>query len=242
MNSLYKKSETWFAVLFIIIYVVGFSIADNISRSVGIEKSITVLFGVILFAVIFFFIKKNKLFEYYGLCKSSLPAKKVLYYFPLIIIISINLWFGVKMNFTPVETVLYIITMLLVGILEEIIFRGFLFKGLCKDNVRTAIIVSSLTFGFGHIINLFNGSGASLLSNICQISYAIAIGFLFVILFQRGKSLWPCIITHGIFNSLSIISNKEIAGNYIIPISIVIIFICLGYSLYLIKITSKSRV
>ncbi|MGL5820715.1 MAG: lysostaphin resistance A-like protein [Sarcina sp.] len=129
------------------------------------------------------------------------------------------------MNFTPVETVLYIITMLLVGILEEIIFRGFLFKGLCKDSIKVAIIVSSLTFGFGHIINLFNGSGASLLFNICQISYAIAIGFLFVILFQRGKSLWPCIITHGIFNSLSIISNKEIAGNYIIPISIVIIFI-----------------
>ncbi|MGL5820714.1 MAG: hypothetical protein ACRCYE_03655 [Sarcina sp.] len=85
MNSLYKKSETWFAVLFIIIYVVGFSISDNISRSVGIEKSITVLFGVILFAVIFFFIKKNKLFEYYGLCKSSLPAKRFYIIFRLLL-------------------------------------------------------------------------------------------------------------------------------------------------------------
>ena len=31
MKKLYEKSEIWFSVLFIIIYVIGSSIADNLS-------------------------------------------------------------------------------------------------------------------------------------------------------------------------------------------------------------------
>ena len=239
MNSLYKKNETWFAVLFIIIYVVGMSIADNLSKSVGIGKSITTLFCIVLSCSIVLFIRKNKLFTYYGLCKSDLPAKKVLYYFPLFIIGTVNLWFGVTMNFTPIETLFYVLSMLFVGFLEEIIFRGFLFKSMCKNNVKTAIVVSSLTFGIGHIVNLVNGSGAELMDNFCQVCYAVAIGFLFVTLFYRGKSLWPCIIMHSVFNSLSAFSNKEMAELYRIPIAITLIVVSLGYSLFLIKRTPK---
>ena len=239
MNSLYKKNETWFAVLFIIIYVVGMSIADILSKSVGIAKSITTLFCIVLSCIIVLFIRKNKLFTYYGLCKSDLPAKKVLYYFPLFIIGTVNLWFGVKMNFTPIETLFYVLSMLFVGFLEEIIFRGFLFKSMCKNNVKTAIVVSSLTFGIGHIVNLVNGSGAELMDNFCQVCYAVAIGFLFVTLFYRGKSLWPCIIMHSVFNLLSAFSNTEMAELYRIPIAITLIVISLGYSLFLIKRTPK---
>lgn len=242
MYCWYKKNESWFAVLFIVIYVVGSSVADNLSKSFGIEKSITSLFQLVLSTIIFLFIQKNKLFEYYGLCKSNLSAKKVLYYFPLVIIGSVNLWFGVKMNLSPIETLFFILSMVLVGFLEEIIFRGFLFKALCKDNVKTAIIVSSLTFGIGHIVNLFNGSGAELIPNLCQIGYAIPIGFLFVTLFYRGKSLWPCIITHSVLNSLSVFSNKAMAETYRIPVAIILIVVSLGYMLFLIKRTPKPTV
>lgn len=239
MYRLYKKSETWFAVLLIIIYVAGVSIADSMSRSAGIQKSITTLFCIALSAVIFLFIRKNKLFTYYGLCKSDLPAKKVLYYLPLVVIGTVNLWFGVQMNFTLIETLFYVLSMLLVGFLEEVIFRGFLFKAMCKDNVKTAIIVSSLTFGMGHIVNLLNGSGAELIANLCQVCYAVAVGFLFVTLFYRGKSLWPCIITHSVINSLSTFQNKEMVAVYRIPVAITLIVVSLGYSLFLIKRTPK---
>ena len=49
--------------------------------------------------------------------------------------------------------------MLCVGFAEEVIFRGFLFRAMEKDNVKTAIIGSSVTFGLGHVLNLVNGSG-----------------------------------------------------------------------------------
>jgi membrane protease YdiL (CAAX protease family) len=81
------------------------------------------------------------------------------------------------------------LTMMLVGFLEELIFRGFLFTALRKDSLKVAVIVSSVTFGMGHIVNLLNG--APLGETLLQIVYATAAGFLFTAIFLRGGSLWP---------------------------------------------------
>ena len=56
-----------------------------------------------------------------------------------------SIFFGVKLNYSVPETVFYILSMLCVGFLEEIIFRGFLFVGMAKKSVKSAIIVSSVT-------------------------------------------------------------------------------------------------
>ena len=98
--------------------------------------------------------------------------------------------------------------MLGVGFLEEMIFRGLLFNAMLKDSSKTAIIVSSITFGMGHIINLINGSGAELIPNLMQVVYASAVGFMFVMIYYRTKSLFVCIITHGLFNALSVFANE----------------------------------
>lgn len=235
MKKLYEKSEIWFAVVWIIIYVVGSSIADSVSAELGVEKSATLLFQAVLFVLVLGFIGKNSLTEYYGLCRGKYPAKKFLYYIPLALIASVNIWFGARMNLSIPETFCYVGSMLLVGFLEEIIFRGFLFKAMSRDNVRTALIVSAVTFGIGHIVNLLNGSGADLTSNLCQIVYAVAIGFLFVTIFYRGGSLWPCIITHSILNSLSVFSNETAAVRYLIPVSAALTLISLAYCLVLTK-------
>ena len=87
------------------------------------------------------------------------------------------------------------LSMACVGVIEEVIFRGFLFKAMCKDNIKLAVFISSITFGMGHIVNLLNGK--DLIATLLQICYASAIGFLFTIIFYKGKSLLPCIITHG---------------------------------------------
>jgi membrane protease YdiL (CAAX protease family) len=121
--------------------------------------------------------------------------------------------------------------MFCVGFLEEIIFRGFLFKMMEKDNKKLAIIVSSLTFGIGHMINLLNG--AELIPTLIQVCYAISVGFLFVIIFNKCKSLWPCIIAHGLTNALSIFNVNNALTLYISPIFIIVISV--AYSIYIIK-------
>ncbi|MBP5193006.1 MAG: CPBP family intramembrane metalloprotease, partial [Eubacterium sp.] len=94
-----------------------------------------------------------------------------------------------------------------VGFLEEIIFRGFLFLGMAEKNIKSAILVSSVTFGIGHIVNLLNGK--PVLETLLQIVFATAVGFVLVMLFHKGKSLIPCIIFHSINNALSAISDEE---------------------------------
>ena len=234
IKKLYEKSEIWFAVAWIIAYVVLASTGDNISADLGIEKIVTLPILIALSAILYFFVCKNRLTEKYGLCKSKLPAAKMLYYIPLLVLLTANLWYGAAMNLSPLETVLYILSMFCVGFLEEMIFRGLLFKAMVKNGVRSAIIVSSVTFGIGHIVNLINGSGAELLPNLLQVVYAIAIGFAFVMIYCRTKSLLPCILTHGIFNGLSAFANEAaMTPQREIVSGILLAVIGGGYALYL---------
>lgn len=207
LNALHEKSELYFALVWIGIYCIVNSLAHPISDAIGIESSAALVFNAVLTVALYIWVKRKGLLEYYGLCGSKVPAARFLWYIPLIIFMSRNLWLGFGMNLPAADTVCYILSMLCVGFLEEVIFRGFLFKALAKDNVKTAIIISSVTFGLGHILNLFNGSGMELVENLCQVVGAIACGFLFVIIFYRGGSLIPCIVAHSVNNAVSVFSN-----------------------------------
>ncbi len=243
VNKFYNKSELGFAIFWIVVYILLASIADSVSLTIGVEKCITSITLVAMSVFILLWIIRNNHINKYGLCKPKHNSKYYLYYIPLIIMISINLWLGFALNYSIIETVLFIISMLCVGLLEEIIFRGFLFKAMAKDNLLSAIIVSSVTFGIGHIINLFSGGGESLVASICQVFYAMAAGFLFVVIFYRGGSLIPCIITHSLFNALSCFMNYAILTPLIdIIISIVLIVLNVGYALVLLKTLPKENI
>lgn len=210
MKKLYTKSRLTFSIIWIVAYCVLMSIGDSLSESVGISKAVTLPIALTMSVVLLIFIKRNGLSNEYGLCKSKVPAGKMLFYLPLVILMSANLIYEFKLNLSLAETALYILTMLCVGFLEEVIFRGLLFKSMAENGVKSAIIVSSITFGMGHIINLFNGSGTELLPNILQIIYATAAGFMLVMIFHKTGSLIPCIVFHGIFNALSVFADEGV--------------------------------
>ena len=234
LKKLYEKSEIWFALAWIIGYVVLASTGDNISADLGIDKVVTLPILIAMSGVLYFFVSKNGLTEKYGLCRPKLPAEKMLYYIPLLLLLTANLWYGVALNQSPLETVLYILAMFCVGFLEELIFRGLLFQAMAKDGVKSAIIVSSMTFGIGHIVNLVNGSGAELLPNLLQVMYAVAIGFAFVMIYCRTRSLMPCIIVHSVFNGLSAFANEAVMTPRRQIISgVLLAVIAGGYALYL---------
>ena len=167
--------------------------------------------------------------KYYGLVLVK-DSKKFLYFIPLLLIISVNLWNGININNSVVEIICHIISMINIGFIEEIIFRGFLFKMMEKDDLKSAIIVSSITFGIGHIINLF--TGGEFLSTLMQVFYCISIGYLFVLIFHKSGSLIPCIMCHSIFNALSIF---HVDGSLFYLSSIFLIIVPLVYSYYINK-------
>ena len=238
MINLFRKKEDIFAIICIVIYVLGYSVCDSISESIGIPKLITLIFGIVMSAVLFGFAKKNDLMEYLGLCRVEKSGRELLWFIPVIIFTTTNLWTGVALNATVLVTVLSILSMFCVGFLEELIFRGFLFKAMSKTNMTSAIIVSSLTFGIGHIVNLLNG--AEFFPTMLQIAYACAIGFCFVMIFCVGKSIVPCIISHILFNSFSIIAGDRSMTMRLIIIAMIMV-LSLVYAFYLFRIFRREN-
>lgn len=232
LKKLYDKDEVWFAVGWIIVYVMAFANADSISESLGTAKLLTVPVGLLLAAIVYGFVRKNGLFRHVGLCRLSGNYRQFLWFLPLVLISSVNFWNGVTINAAPLETMLYILSMCCVGFLEEVIFRGFLFQGMRKTNANTAIIVSSLTFGTGHIVNLL--LGAPVFDTLLQLVYASAIGFCYTAVFYTGGSILPCIVSHIFVNSTSIFAQEPTAAANI-AIAIVQSVLSTGYGLYLLR-------
>lgn len=241
LKKLYDKSKIWFAVAWIILYCVLLSLGDSISSIIGVEKAVTLPVGILLSAILLLFLKKNRLFEAYGICASKATARPMLYYLPVLVMLTANLWYGVTMNYGLAETLLFILSMFCVGFLEEVIFRGLLFNAMREDSYKVAVIVSSLTFGIGHIINLFNGSGAELIPNLLQVVYATAAGFMFVMIYCKTESLIGCILVHGLFNALSVFSNESAATTETrIIFCILLTAITAAYAVYL-ALTMKVK-
>ena len=227
MKKIFEKYETLFCILLIIVYII---VNSYCIQNFGIEDYRSTIINTIFSIALIILMIILRRTSYYGLTKVK-NLKKYLYFIPLFLIVSVNLWNGVNINNSISEIIFYILTMINVGFIEEIIFRGFLFKMMAKDNIKTAIIISAITFGMGHIVNLLNG--ADLISNLMQICYAISIGYLFVIIFYKSKSLIPCIITHCLVNSLSIFNVENGISLYVS--SMFLIIVPLAYAVYINK-------
>ena len=237
MTKLYQKSEMTFAILWIVSYVILSSLADQLSESLGAVKSVTAVLHIAMSLLLFFWIRNNHLSGKYGFCRPEVAARRFLYYIPLIIIASTAFWGGINLRYGFPETLLFVISMCCVGFLEEVIFRGLLFRAMEKDNLKSAVIVSALTFGIGHIVNLFNGSGKDPISSVIQIVFAVLVGFVLVWIFYSGKSLIPCVLFHAANNAFKVV---EAAGSLSpqaeLILNLVVITVVLGgYLFYLVK-------
>ena len=227
MNKLFEKHETLFCMLLIAVYILVNSLCvQNFGYTSCVSFIVNTILSVCLVGIVLL-LKKS---AYYGF-KKVRNWKEYLYFLPLVAIVSVNLWNGFNINDSVSGIVFHILTMLNIGFIEELIFRGFLFRMMEKTNVRSAMIVSALTFGIGHIVNLLNG--ADLIPTLMQICYATATGYLFVVLFYKSKSLIPCIITHCLVNSLSVFNVENTLSLYIAPVFLTVV--PLVYAVYIHK-------
>ena len=166
-------------------------------------------------------------------------------YIPLPIIAAVGVIFGFAPQYEPATLAVHTVYMLFAGFLEEIIFRGFLFRGMAKKNMTSAIIVSAVTFGIGHIVNLLNGY--ELVENLLQIVYAVGVGFLLVFIFVRTGSLITCIAFHSLNNILAGFGSAQMLvdlvgseqGGQMLNIGIRIALTAV-YLLYVLKSTPKK--
>lgn len=219
MKKIYEKNELWFALSWIIAYCV---ITIPIRGSLGDESLAMLIALAVIAAGILIFIKGNHLERKYGLVKWQSGAKDYLYFLPVLILTTGNLWDGFGMAYRGAAQVYAVLSMLLIGWIEELIFRGFLFRALLdRDPAPAAITVSAVTFGMGHIVNLLAGQGG--LETLIQVFFAIAWGFLFTVLFYQSGSLLVCIAAHGLVDVFAKFAAAESRTGYLYPVVTIIV-------------------
>ena len=234
MRKLYEKHEVLFAVLWIVAYCV---VMAPLKGKFNWDSGWMLLALLLFAAAITAFVKTGRLEKKYGLAGWPADMKKYLYFLPVWVLATGNLWDGFAPSFTGLGQLIAVLSMILVGYVEEMLFRGFLFKAILSgEKAVTAIIISSLTFGMGHIVNLFAGQAS--FETFVQMIFAVSWGFILTMVFYKSGSLIPCIIAHAMIDAFSLFGAD-------IPL---VDWICIGvtvvgaivYCLYLSKLKTPE--
>lgn len=221
MMKLYQKKPILFAVLWILLYCFA---TIPIRGELGDESIWMLVVLAAIAAAVTVFVKKNHLEETYGLSFFPKNAKRYLYFIPMWVLVTGNLWGGFALSYSGAAQVFAVLSMLLIGYIEEMLFRGFLFKALIpKDGVKISVVISSVTFGIGHIVNLLAGQAD--IETVIQVLFAIAWGFIFTMIFYKSGSLLLCIIAHGLVDAFSKFSAGGITGEWIYMIATIVVAI-----------------
>lgn len=136
----------------------------------------------------------------------NIPSTNWIYYLPLVLVLGINCMNGFKS--ASGSTWLYFIGFtLLVGFVEETIYRGLILRTLLAKGVTTAVVTSSILFGVTHILNAL--SGQSLFDTIVQIVYALLVGLVLALLIIMNNNILPLITFHFIHNLIQFMSPSD---------------------------------
>lgn len=209
LDRLYRRDEVAYAVAWIVAYVALTSFADGLSQDGGTAAVVTAPVLAGLSALLWAWFAHAGLRERYGFRPADVPASGMLFYLPLALVACKKLLPALGMAGTALEAVLFVVKMLCVGFLEEAIFRGLLFRAIERESRTRAIVISSVTFGLGHIVNLFNASAQDLAVTLAQIVFALGVGFALVLVLLKSGSIWPCVVFHGANNVFTFFESES---------------------------------
>ncbi|MBW4096279.1 MAG: CPBP family intramembrane metalloprotease [Acidobacteria bacterium] len=199
MLKLQDTKPIWHALIWIAIYIVAVNLGDNFGQMLDFPE-LTSIVLVALSAVLIIYLRSGGRLAFYGV-RSVQPGTlpPVLFYLPLFAISFLQYAKG----FAPdldLQIILYaILLMAAVGFIEELLFRGFLLQALrARGSLTRAILISGVTFGFGHIVNLLRGY--SLTDQALQVVAAVLIGIALAYCVALTGSIMPGVAFHVLFN------------------------------------------
>ncbi|MGL6198905.1 MAG: CPBP family intramembrane glutamic endopeptidase [Lachnospiraceae bacterium] len=224
-----KKSYRLFFIGFIL-YFAQNVLLSLLTGSTSLEPIWATLFScVIVLGIMLVIVHSKERFKYYGIRVGEKTAFNyqihIFLFLPLLNISYILIL--ARINFAEV-----LIRALFVGIMEELIFRGFLYRAIEeKSNTKKAIILSSIIFGLYHLVNV---GSMPIQYVLLQVVYAMAIGIVFAIVFFATESLVLCIITHALVDVLGMACEV-----FNPTVEIVRTFICIMLAIYYIYMMKK---
>ena len=224
------------ALIAIFIYIALVNVGDALGETYGVGSVITAILVLALAAVLV----KTQSRKDLGLVIPHVGnLQRVVYYLPLLLMVLIQWVAGLQPGMGAPGMGEAALLMLGVGFVEEVLFRGLLFQAIEKTSTtRRAVIISGVTFGLGHIVNLLRGYSASELAG--QIVLAIAIGILLSLIMARTRSSIAGAVFHILFKFSGTVTNKgsELQGLFLIGL----LLISLGTIVLLLRPSLQKKV
>lgn len=224
------------ALIAIFIYIALVNVGDALGEAYGLGSVITALLVLALASVL---VKKHARKELGLIIPSLSNLQKWVYFLPLALMVLVQWVAGLEPGIGAAGVGEAALLMLGVGFVEEVLFRGMLFQAIEKTSTtRRAVIISGVTFGLGHIVNLLRGYSASELAG--QIVLAIAIGILLSLLMARTRSVVVGAVFHILFNFSGTVTNQgsESQGLFLIGL----LLISLGTIVLLLRPSLQKKV
>lgn len=148
--------------------------------------------------------------------------RDMLWCLPCFLVAVVNFPFSALMSGTLVINrmdlmPLYIIYVILIALLEEFIFRGFVitllynFFKFKKYPYLLTTVVASLFFSLAHLTNLL--VGADIVSVLLQIVYSFLIGAMLTVVLFKTRNIWMCVLIHALFNFGGLLTSFIAIGN-----------------------------
>lgn len=216
----YSKKHPIISIILIeIIFLLVVFIAGAIATIKQLSYNTPILISFIPTALflLFYFSWKRK-WTYYGF-KREMKRENWILYLPLLIILIVLCLQGFSSQ--PLETIIFYVGFaILIGFVEESIYRGIMIKILLPLGILPAILTSSILFSVTHMLNLL--SGQSLGQTGLQLAYSFLIGIVLAQLFIKTGNILPLILFHSLHNLIQFLGS---GGSSTILDTIVIIIL-----------------
>jgi len=227
-----QKKPILHALIWIFLYIVVVNIGDIVRAATDAAYATAVL--VIAFAALMtVYLVRCGQMRAVGLRSVGMDdLRAALFYLPLALLVVLQFVTGIDPALGVAQLGGVVALMLGVGFVEEVLFRGLLYRAIERNaGMRRAVLVTGITFGLGHIVNLLRGADALALAG--QIVVAVAIGIVLALLVAATGSIVPGIVFHICYN----IGGGIATGNTGPQIALMAITlgICLLYSFYLVR-------
>jgi membrane protease YdiL (CAAX protease family) len=168
--------------------------------------------------------------------KKSDNLHDLIFLWPAALLLLVHLLFILFSDLPPTKSLMIlIINTLIIGISEELMFRGILFHGASSSfGIWRAVWITSIIFSVVHVTNGFITE--NFVASIMQAFFAFVLGFHLAALRVRLGTIIPCVIIHWIWDFLAYLSTYQ-GWNLILPLELLFLI----YSIWLLQNYLPSR-
>ncbi|MDR9852578.1 CPBP family intramembrane glutamic endopeptidase [Paenibacillus sp. VCA1] len=167
---------------------------------------------------------------------NAIPGQNWIYYLPLVLVLGCIALNGFR-TVSVREALFFVLFTLLVGFVEETVYRGLILHiMLRKKSIAAAVITSSLLFSVTHVLNMLSGQSAE--DTVVQLVYALLTGAALALLIVKNKNILPLIFYHFIHNLIQFLGPD---GRSVSVMDYVVLAILLLHCLWLILSLNKEK-